>query len=100
MWSADREPANVLEGRAVYLGDNAALLCCTGAASLSPKATAEPCRLQGRKGTDIRRAAAGVFALAQHNYLSPKVAYRDAQPIRDLDRELEQRVAMEVRGMR
>jgi hypothetical protein len=100
MWSADREATNVLEGRAVYLGENAALLCCTGAASLSPKATAEPCRLQGRRGSDIRRAAAGVFALAQHNYLSPKVAYRDAQPIRDLDRELEQRVAMEVRGMK
>lgn len=100
MWSADRESANVLEGRAVYLGDNAAFLCCTGAATLSPKATAEPCRLQGRKGSDIRRAAAGVFALAQHNYLSPKVAYRNAQPMRDLDRELEQRVAMEVRGLR
>ncbi len=100
MWAAEQEATNVLEGRAVYLGDNAALVCCTGAASLSPKATAEPCRLQGRKGSDIRRAAAGVFALAQHNYLSPKVAYRDAQPIRDLDRELEQRVAMEVRGMR
>jgi hypothetical protein len=100
MWSGDRAPDNVLEGRAVYLGDNAALLCCTGAASLSPKATAEPCRLQARKGSDIRRAVAGVFALAQHNYLSPRVAYRDAQPIRDLDRELEQRVAMEVRGLR
>lgn len=100
MWSGESESGNVLEGRTIYLGKNTALLCCTGAASLSSKATAEPCRLQSWKGSDIRRATAGVFALAQHNYLSPKVAYRDAQPIRDLDRELEQRVAMEVRGLR
>jgi hypothetical protein len=100
MWCTDREAVNVLEGRAVYLGEKTALLCCTGAATLSPKVTAEPCRLIGRKATNIRRAAAGVFALAQHNHLSPNRAYRDAQPIRDLDRELEQRVAMEVRGLR
>jgi hypothetical protein len=100
MWCSAREVTNVLEGRAAYLGGNAALLSCTGAATLPRTATAEPCLLVGQRGTDIRRAAAGVFALAQHNYLSPKKAYRDAQPIRDLDRELERRVAMEVRGLR
>jgi hypothetical protein len=100
MWCAERNCANVLEGRAVYLGADTALLCCTGAASLPERATAEPCRLVVRKGGDIRRAAAAVFALAQHNYLSPKTAYREAQPVRDLDRELEQRIAMEVRGLR
>jgi hypothetical protein len=100
MWCSAREVTNVLEGRAAYLGGNAALLSCTGAATLPRNSTAEPCLLVGQKGSDIRRAAAGVFALAQHNYLSPKKAYRDAQPIRDLDRELERRVAMEVRGLR
>jgi hypothetical protein len=100
MWCTQRETVNVLEGRAVYLGADTALVCCTGAATVSRNATSEPARLVARKGCDVRRAAAGVFALAQHNFLSPKKACRDPQPVRDLDRELEQRVAMEVRGLK
>jgi len=97
MWNvAGQDTENVLEGRAVYLGDSA-LVCPTGAASLGSGATAEPCLLVAREGADVRRAAAAVFTFAQHNYLSPGRAYRDAQPMRDIDHELKRRMAMEVR---
>jgi hypothetical protein len=97
MWMVGGTDAwNVLEGRAVYV-NGTALVCPTGAATLGANATAEPCLLVGREGADTRRAAQGVFALAQHNYLSPKRAYRDAQPMRDADHELKRRMAMEVR---
>lgn len=98
MWRvAGDEVGNVLEGRAVLLDGDAALLCPTGAATLGKTATADAIVLMGRAQSDIRRAAAGVFALAQHNWLSPKKAYRDAQPVRDADHELTRRMAMEVR---
>jgi hypothetical protein len=98
MWRvAGDEVGNVLEGRAVLLDHDVALLCPTGAASVGKAATADPILLMGRAQSDIRRAAAGVFALAQHNWLSPKKAYRDAQPVRDADHELTRRMAMEVR---
>ena len=100
MWSADRDVSNVLEGRAPSTWETKRpYFVARGPPPCRPR---QRLNLAGCKGAeaDIRRAAAGVFALTQHNYLSPKVAYRDAQPIRDLDRELEQRVAMEVRGLR
>jgi hypothetical protein len=98
MWRiANHEATNVLEGRAVLLDSHSALLCSSGAASLGKNATADPILLIGRDQSNIRRAASGVFALAQHNWLSPKKAYRDAQPVRDADHELTRRMAMEVR---
>ncbi len=101
MWRvSERETGNVLEGRAVFLDGRTALTSLTGAATLSRGVTADPVLLVGRDQSDIRRAAGGVFALAQHNWLSPKKAYRDAQPMRDADHELTRRMAMEVRGLR
>jgi hypothetical protein len=98
MWRlAGQETTNVFEGRAVFLDSRTSLVCATGAASLGRHATADPILLIGRNQADIRRAASGVFALAQHNWLSPKKAYRDAQPVRDADHELTRRMAMEVR---
>ncbi|MGA2033003.1 MAG: hypothetical protein ABSG68_12145 [Thermoguttaceae bacterium] len=101
MWRiSGEETTNVLEGCAVFLDQRTALTCLTGAATLARGATADPVALVGREQSDVRRAAAGVFALAQHNWLSPKKAYRDAQPMRDADHELTRRMAMEVRGLR
>jgi hypothetical protein len=98
MWRvANQEATNVLEGRSVFLDRRTALLCATGFATLGKNATADPILLVGREQTDIRRATSGVFALTQHNWLSPKKAYRDAQPVRDADHELTRRMAMEVR---
>ena len=100
IWNVTGEQIdNVLEGRAVYL-QNSALVCLTGSATVSQYATPDPCLLVGRDNADIRRAARGVFALAQPNYLSPTKAYRDAQPMRDADHALERRLATEVRGLR
>jgi hypothetical protein len=101
MWQVSgEETTNVLEGRAIFLDRRTVLTCLTGAATLGRGGTADPVLLVGRENSDIGRAATGVFALAQHNWLSPKKAYRDAQPMRDADHELTRRMAMEVRGLR
>ncbi|MCC7291839.1 MAG: hypothetical protein IT449_07250 [Phycisphaerales bacterium] len=101
MWLlAGREAENVLEGRAVIMDEYRAITALTGAGTLGRFGTADPLLLVTREPGRIRRAASGVFALAQHNWLSPKKAYRDAQPMRDADVELTRRMAMEVRGLR
>jgi hypothetical protein len=91
---------NVLEGRTVYLDDATALLCCTGAATLPRGATADPCMLVMREGSDIRKAARAFFALSQLNYSSPSKAHRYALPLRETDVLLQQRLAQDMRGIR
>jgi hypothetical protein len=100
MWEAGAETNNILEGRAVYLDGQAALVSCTGAATLPRSATAEPMLLIGRPGVDMRRASSAVFALAQLNFASPKKAHRDPQPLRVADAVLKDRMAVETRGLR
>src|SRR5262249_40172521 len=92
--------ANVLEGEAGYLGGRTALLCCTGAATLSAGVTADPCMLVMREGGDIRWAAQAFFALSHLNYSSPSKAHRYAQPLRETDVRLQQRLAQDMRGIR
>lgn len=92
--------ANVLEGEAIYLDERTALLCCTGAATLSAGVTADPCMLVMREGADIRRTAQTFFTLSQLNYSSPSKAHRYAQPLRETDVRLQQRLAQDMRGIR
>jgi hypothetical protein len=91
---------NVLEGRAVYLDEGTALMCCTGAATLPRGATADPCMLVMREGADVRKAAQAFFALSQLNYSSPSKAHRYAHPLRETDVLLQQRLAQDMRGIR
>jgi hypothetical protein len=101
MWEPiDGGCENVLEGRAIYLDGRTALLCCTGAATVSRGATADPCMLVVRDGADVRRVARAVFALSQLNYSSPSKAHRDAQPLRETDVLLQQRLSQDMRGIR
>lgn len=91
---------NVLEGQAIYLDEEAALLSCTGAATLSRTATANPCLLVLRRGRDLHRATRAFFALSQLNYSSPSKAQRYAHPIRETDSRLQQRMAEDMRGVK
>ncbi len=91
---------NVLEGQAIYLDGGASLLSCTGAATLSRKATADPILLVLRRGRDVRRAARALFALSQLNYSSPSKAQRYPYPIRETDSRLQQRMAEDMRGVK
>jgi hypothetical protein len=101
MWMPqDRGRVNILEGQAIYLDGEVALLSCTGATTLPGTATADPCVLVLRQGQDIRRAAKAFFALAQLNYSSPNKAQRYAHPIRDTDSRLQQRMAEDMRGIK
>jgi hypothetical protein len=101
MWlPTARGCANVLEGQTIYLDGKTALLTCTGAATVSRTATADPCLLVLRRGQDIRPVARGFFALAQLNYTSPSKAQRLAHPLRETDARLQQRMAEDMRGIK
>ena len=57
MWLPQSQSrVNVLEGQAIYLDGEAALLSCTGSTTLSRTVTADPCLLMVRKGKDVRRS--------------------------------------------
>jgi hypothetical protein len=101
MWyPGSQRNSNVLEGHCVYLDDNSALVCCTGAGTLGSQVTAEPSLLIARDGADIKKAARAYFDLAQLNYSSPSKAHRLAQPLRETDIRLRQRTAQDMRGIR
>lgn len=91
---------NVLEGHAVYPTDDTAIICCTGAATLSRDVTAEPSLLVMRRGKNLRNAAAAFFAMAQLNYASPNKAHRIAYPLWATDERLRRRVAQDMRELR
>lgn len=68
MWyPVPRQCSNVLEGHAVYLDGHTSLVSCTGAATLPPTATADPCMLVSHNGGEVRRVTQAFFALAQLN---------------------------------
>ena len=101
MWRMDGlEAENVLEGRAVYPDDQSALICCTGAGTLSYRGTAEPSLVRAHEDSKVRRAARGIFALAQLNYSSPTKAHRYPLPIRETDAALDQRMHRDMRGIK
>jgi len=101
MWHPGTDgPTNVLEGHALYLGSQVAVVSCTGAATLSATMTAEPSMLVCDPDTDLRRVARAYFALAQLNYSTPTKAHRLAQPLRETDAELKHRLAQEMRGIK
>ena len=96
----DGRIANPLEGTAIVVNEKMALLTTTGAATLH-QGTAEPVMLAATScGTDVLRAAEAVFAVAQLNWSSPRVAQRLPLPLKRTDDELRARAAQEVRRLR
>jgi hypothetical protein len=91
---------NVLEGHALYPNKDTAVVCCTGAASLSHTVTAEPVMLVLKQGKDLGKVATAFFALAQLNYSSPNKAHRLAYPLSATDERLQRRVAQDMRELR
>jgi hypothetical protein len=91
---------NVLEGHAVFPRKDTALVCCTGAASLSKKVTVEPVMLILKQGNNMRKVATAFFAMAQLNYSSPNKAHRLAYPLSATDERLQRRVAQDMRELR
>lgn len=101
MWSVGPGgAANVLEGCATYLDESTALVCCTGAGTLSDRGTAEPSLVRAHPGSSVARAVRGVFALAQLNYSSPTRAHRYPLPIRETDEALQERADRDMRGIK
>lgn len=99
----DREAAgsisNPLEGKAVLLGTGSLLLTTTGAATLT-QGTAEPLLLVGNGYcSNIIAAGESVFASAQLNWSSPKVAQRLPIPLKRTDEQLRARDAQEIKRL-
>lgn len=101
MWERQGNGAvNVLEGTALLLDSCTVVLANTGAATLH-QGTAIPLVLTAtHDGTDMMAVASDVFATAQLNWSSPRVAQRLPVPIRRTDQILEERRAQEIRGLR
>jgi hypothetical protein len=96
---ADGNITNVLEGTGLVLDNKTVVLANTGRATLH-QGTASPVALSAtHEGIDMIGAANDVFATAQLNWASPRKAHRLPAPLRRTDRELENRVAQEIRGL-
>lgn len=91
---------NALEGTAVTLDSQTIVLVTTGEATLR-QGTAEPLLLSCEAGEmSLAAAAETVFADAQLNWASPRVAQHLPLPLRRTDVELRARAAQEVRRLK
>jgi len=91
---------NAREGTALLLDSRTVILANTGAATMH-QGTANPLVLSAtHDGVDMKAVASDVFATAQLNWSSPRVAQRLPVPIRRTDQILEERRAQEIRGLR
>jgi hypothetical protein len=88
---------NVLEGTALFLNEKTVVLTNTGAATLT-QGTAMPLMLIARsEEVNMSVVAKDVFAAAQLNWSSPKVAQRLPLPLKRTDDELKNRMAQEIK---
>ncbi len=94
------EISNPLEGTALRISEQMAVVAATGAATLH-QGTAEPFVLVGdSRCPAILDAACAAFAAAQLNWSSPTVAQRLPLPFKRTDDELTERAAQEIRRIR
>jgi hypothetical protein len=92
--------ANPLEGTALRLNEQMAVVASTGAATLH-QGTAEPFVLEADSHCSaILDAACAAFSAAQLNWSSPMVAQRLPLPFKRTDEELTARAAQEIRRIR
>lgn len=91
---------NPLEGTALRISKQMAVVAATGAATLH-QGTAEPFVLVGEnRCSAILDAASAAFSAAQLNWSSPTVAQRLPLPFKRTDEELTARAAQEIRRIR
>lgn len=101
IWERDRGQAmNALEGTAIFLDRKTVVLASTGSATLH-QGTARPLMLIANdESTDMLAVASDVFATAQLNWSSPRVAQRLPLPSKRTDDELQERAAQKIRRAR
>lgn len=98
--SGSGEVTNPLEGTALRISEQIAVVAATGSATLH-QGTAQPFMLVGNgRCSAILEAAAAAFAAAQLNWSSPTVAQRLPLPLKRTDDELTARAAQEIRRIR
>ncbi|MFQ5884726.1 MAG: hypothetical protein ACE5IO_06465 [Thermoplasmata archaeon] len=101
IWERDGgQVTNPLEGTAIFLDRKTVVLANTGSATLH-QGTARPLMLVANDdSTDMLAVASDVFATAQLNWSSPRVAQRLPLPSKRTDDELRERAAQEIRRIR
>jgi hypothetical protein len=101
LWERDGgQVTNPLEGTAIFLDGKTVVLANTGSATLH-LGTARPLMLVANdESTDMLAVANDVFATAQLNWSSPRVAQRLPLPSKRTDDGLRERAAQEIRRIR
>jgi hypothetical protein len=102
LWERDDygQITKALEGTAIFLDRKTVVLASTGSATLH-EGTAQPLMLVANdESTDMLAVASDVFATAQLNWSSPRVAQRLPLPSKRTDDELRERAAQEIRRIR
>lgn len=94
------DATNPLEGTAIHLNQQVAVVAATGAATLQ-QGTAQPFMLAGNgRCPNILDAAGATFAAAQLNWSNPTRAQRFPVVLKRTDDELTARAAQEIRRIR
>lgn len=101
LWENDNNiRSTVLEGTALLLPDDMIVVVTTGVATLT-QGTADPIILRSNgSGINLVTVASDVFATAQLNWSSPRVAQRLPLPTKCTDDGLKDRAAQEIRRIR
>ena len=101
LWGHDSDiRSNALEGTALLLSEDRIVVAVTGDATLT-QGTADPIILQpNSSGINLVAGASDVFAAAQLNWSSPRVAQRLPLPAKRNDEELKKRASQEIRRLK
>lgn len=102
LWDFQNNVAvNVLEGSYYLFRSNIAILCTTGAGTLSNRVTADPITVVNKyTNADINKVLADIFYGAQFNFSSPRVAQKHSLPMKRADDELTEKRAQEVKRIK
>lgn len=103
LWEVDDNDTatNVLEGSYYLMRSNIAIMCTTGAGTLSNRVTADPITIINKyTNADIIQVLTDIFYGAQFNFSSPRVAQKHSLPMKRADDELTEKRAQQIKRIK
>jgi len=98
---SDGSATNVLEGSYYLMRSNIAIMCTTGAGTLSNRVTADPITIINKyTNADIKKVLADIFYGAQFNFSNPRVAQKHSLPMKRADDELTEKRAQQIKRIK